>query len=695
MNKLCPNCRKPLPPGAACWFDEGFKFYLYADLHPSPSKQDELRQAAKRAFKRAIKIKPDHQDSHYGLGCVLLEEGDMGGAKVCFQSLVGFFSSSEKKAPNSSSENWADLEACTYHALSTALTNDLSLLSYISPPSNILQEAVDAQVMALSTCAVPDNKPRFMANLGRLLKQQGKLAEAVTMYEQALLLEDNDCLTHSLLGNAKKAAGDSNGAILCFQTSVRCTNSTEFKSDSFYNLGLQLRALGDFEGAKAALKSAIQLLSIPGRTPFRDQPIRLAKSYNELGLVLNDMGKIREAIGTFRCAVKSNSKDAASICWIGMLLAHQNDTKGASEYYKQAIRADKTFLPTYVRLAVILRENEKYDAAIKLLEDGVQAEKECNYIRYDVRLNQNGHCRTLGDIYYQLAVTTIARPLPGIWFRGRLQAALEAEAHCKKALEFDDNNTFILFLLARLTAGRDINKAIVLWRKGIICAKCGPLRRSTPGGEASADRNLEGLLDDACMLLREALVINHDETEAVRIHKERCRLPSYRKRCATTCWHCLNLLDENLFNFLRKQAQEYRVEPDPFRSLAMEMKIMKANVEQMFFGAGLEPAKENPEGAKAVQAGAGKITCSGCKSAVFCSSLCQRRNMERGHGRLCRVLSSRQTTAFALRKACAAGGCDQTAKYSCGGCDTLYCSQDCQRKDWKAGHKQNCRVRSS
>jgi hypothetical protein len=34
--------------------------------------------------------------------------------------------------------------------------------------------------------------------------------------------------------------------------------------------------------------------------------------------------------------------------------------------------------------------------------------------------------------------------------------------------------------------------------------------------------------------------------------------------------------------------------------------------------------------------------------------------------------------------------CEKEGKFRCARCTVVYCSQDCQRSDWKAGHKQAC-----
>lgn len=87
------------------------------------------------------------------------------------------------------------------------------------------------------------------------------------------------------------------------------------------------------------------------------------------------------------------------------------------------------------------------------------------------------------------------------------------------------------------------------------------------------------------------------------------------------------------------------------------------------------------------------IWCKGCLITPFCSLECKAAKAA-DHKEVC-ALSAVLLQKIGLGKVCFACGIPETASdvklLTCVGCEAaFYCSRDCQKRDWKAGHKLDC-----
>src|SRR5207248_4051919 len=99
-------------------------------------------------------------------------------------------------------------------------------------------------------------------NLGSVLKQQGRLDEAIACYSQALLLEPGQSYALYNLGNIKRDQGDFSKAADCYRDALIGAPN---QPDALLNLGICLMHLGQLQEADAALLRARQIR--PGHWP--------------------------------------------------------------------------------------------------------------------------------------------------------------------------------------------------------------------------------------------------------------------------------------------------------------------------------------------------------------------------------------------------------------------------------------------
>ncbi len=104
--------------------------------------------------------------------------------------------------------------------------------------------------------------------------------------------------------------------------------------------------------------------------------------------------------------------------------------------------------------------------------------------------------------------------------------------------------------------------------------------------------------------------------------------------------------------------------------------------------------------------------CAGCREAFYCSKVCQEKDWKQGHKNTCsgrksdgsgsNINSSSKTNSESRREKttsdnndiniCHNKECSEVGVRRCSKCkQAWYCSENCQRSDWKNGHKKKCK----
>jgi protein O-GlcNAc transferase len=151
-------------------------------------------------------------------------------------------------------------------------------------------------------------------NLGLALYCQGRPADAIACYEQALGLEPRLAEAHKNLGDALKDLGRLAEASACYQRALVLQPDN---AGVYNNLGIVLDDQGRFAEASACFQSAIRV-----RPDFVDAHCNLGKAWKDQGLV-------PEAIGCFRRAVQINpaASDAHSYLAYTLLFCPDYDAQ--------------------------------------------------------------------------------------------------------------------------------------------------------------------------------------------------------------------------------------------------------------------------------------------------------------------------------------------------------------------------------
>ncbi len=209
---------------------------------------------------------------------------------------------------------------------------------------NLLQaETIYRQILQTDpTCADAH------ANLGVILRQQGKPAEAARHLEQATKLNPNHAYSHFNLGMALFDLGRLADAASCYQHALLMEPGF---ADAHYQLGNALFLQGQLGEAAACYLQAARL-----------NPEHADAHYN-LGKALHDLGRPAEAIPSYRRALQLNPDSVEGHNNLGNALRDLSQVDEAVACYEQALRLNPNFALTHNNLGNAYREQGKLDMA--------------------------------------------------------------------------------------------------------------------------------------------------------------------------------------------------------------------------------------------------------------------------------------------------------------------------------------------
>jgi tetratricopeptide (TPR) repeat protein len=192
-------------------------------------------------------------------------------------------------------------------------------------------------------------------NLGMALASQGKVSEAIQQYEAAVRMNPNYATAHNNLGLALADEGKVAEAIQQYEAALRL----RIKPDSatvHNNLGLALASQGKIAEAIAEYTEALRV-----------NP-ELAEVHSNLGLALADEGQVAEAIQQYDEALRINPELAQAHSSLGLALADQGRVAEAFEQFEQALRIKPDSAETHDNFGIALARQGRMPEAIEQFE---------------------------------------------------------------------------------------------------------------------------------------------------------------------------------------------------------------------------------------------------------------------------------------------------------------------------------------
>jgi len=130
--------------------------------------------------------------------------------------------------------------------------------------------------------------------------------------------------------------------------------------DTWNNLGALYYGIGHYEAAFNAVQSALR----------SDRP--KAMYYCTLGLVLEQLGRVRDAITAYHRGIELDPHQLELYTNLTALLCDQKEWMEAELICRQAIAIDKNHLDSYSNLGLVLMSQDKQEAAIEVYEQALQ-----------------------------------------------------------------------------------------------------------------------------------------------------------------------------------------------------------------------------------------------------------------------------------------------------------------------------------
>jgi len=174
-------------------------------------------------------------------------------------------------------------------------------------------------------------------NLGFVFSLVGDDRAAIRQYEQVVQLTPNDVEARNNLGNALLRVGELPTAIAQYEQALRIAPDS---AEAHYNLGIALQRAGRYREAMAHYEQTLRL-----------QPDS-AEAHNNLGIVLKNLGQLPEAVEQYEQAVRLKPDYAEAHCNWGVALAQLGRVPEAMEHWKQALRINPDYAEAHYDLGV-------------------------------------------------------------------------------------------------------------------------------------------------------------------------------------------------------------------------------------------------------------------------------------------------------------------------------------------------------
>ncbi len=245
-------------------------------------------------------------------------------------------------------------------------------------------------------------------NLGNVLRQEGKMDEAIPHYQKAVQIRPDYSQAHNNLGKALLLKGKVDEAISHLQQALQIRSDYP---ETRVNLGEALFRKGKVDEAIVQYQIALQIN--PG----------YADGYFGLGIAFLQEGRVDEAIGPFQRVLQINPNNADAHANLGNILMQKGEVDEAITHFEKALQIRPNYAQAHNNLGNILMQKGEVDEAISRFQKAVQ-----------IRPNYAQAHNNLGNAFLQKGNMT------------------EAIAHFQQVLQIEPNNPQVQSNLAWLLA---------------------------------------------------------------------------------------------------------------------------------------------------------------------------------------------------------------------------------------------------
>jgi spermidine synthase len=228
------------------------------------------------------------------------------------------------------------------------LPNKLLSYSYLAgllKDEGRLDEAISYYSDALQI--EPDNTAANFYT-GQALAEQGKFAEAVGYLEKALKAKPCSADIHGYLAYTLVQLGRLDEAVDHFTEAIRIKPDS---AETFSDFGLALAKQGRFVRAVRCFHKAIEI-----------DP-KFADAYSNLGYVLTQQGEFADAMGYYNKALQIEPNSPTAHNNLAYALVKMGRLNEAQKHYNEALQIDPNYAEAHYDLGVVFAKQGRYDKA--------------------------------------------------------------------------------------------------------------------------------------------------------------------------------------------------------------------------------------------------------------------------------------------------------------------------------------------
>lgn len=211
-------------------------------------------------------------------------------------------------------------------------------LGYVLKDQGKLSEAITCFRKALEI--KPDYAEACCYNQGYVFYDQGDLGEAITCYEKALEIKPDYAEAYHNLGCVLKDRDKLDEAILCYQKAVKIKPDY---AEAYHNLGYVFKDQSKLDDAITCYEKALEI-----------EP-DCAEAYNNMGNAFRSKGKLDDAILCYQKALKLKPDFAGAYNNMGNTSQDQEKLNEAICYYEKALEIEPDFAQAHSELVCQLQ----------------------------------------------------------------------------------------------------------------------------------------------------------------------------------------------------------------------------------------------------------------------------------------------------------------------------------------------------
>ena len=205
---------------------------------------------------------------------------------------------------------------------------------------------------------VRPHSPVAQYHLGIALAEEGRYAEAIEHYRDALAERPEMPMLQLELGNSLLAVGKTQEALEAYRRAVTLEPAY---LDARLNLATTLETLGNLPEAR---HQYVAVLAV--------EPDNVKAHYNLGNLALQEPGKLREAAAHFEAALRGDPRHAKALANLGLALLELGRAVEAVEHERAALAIDPDLVPARVHLGRALAALGQFDEALGELKAALE-----------------------------------------------------------------------------------------------------------------------------------------------------------------------------------------------------------------------------------------------------------------------------------------------------------------------------------